>query len=166
LISPEQGSLTVSVFRPTWVSVLENALVCLASLAVVLACVWLKFPGVVTLLLSAVPSVVYGIERRGRLERLPGLTLVASEQPVWLLGTFSSELGLSQGRQICVVRRQRHLFGLTLGLKLQDRPHNSSKIVNLTLWRRAVSDETLRRVSALAASSIEQSRQPFERKTA
>ena len=132
----------------------------------VLACVWLKFPGVVTLLLSAVPSVVYGIERRGRLERLPGLTLVASEQPVWLLGTFSSELGLSQVRQICVVRRQRHLFGLTLGLKLQDRPHNSSKIVNLTLWRRAVSDETLRRVSALAASSIEQSRQPFERKTA
>ena len=43
---------------------------------------------------------------------------------------------------------------------------NSPKIVNLTLWRRAVSDETLRRVSALAASSIEQSRQPFERKTA
>jgi len=166
LIPPGQRSLTVAVFRPTWVSVLENILVCLASLAVVLACVWLKFPGVITLLLSAVPSVVYGIERRGRLERLPGLTLVASEEPTWLLGTFSSELGLSQVRQIRVVHRQKHLFGLTLGLKLQDRPHNSSKVVNLTLWRRAVSDETLRRVSALAASSIEQSRQPFERKTA
>ena len=166
MIHPGQRSLTVSVFRPTWVSVLENVLVCLASLAVVLTCVWLKFPGVVTFFLSAVPSIIYGVERRGRLERLPGLTLVASDQPTWLLGTFSQELGLSQVRQVCVVRRHRHLFGLTLGLKLQDRPHNSSKVVNLTLWRRAVSDETLRRVSALAASSIEQSRQPFERKTA
>lgn len=152
--------------RPTWVSVLENILVCLASLAVVLACVWLKFPGIVTFFLSAVPSVIYGIERRGRLERMPGLTLVASEQPTWLLGTFSHELGLSQVRKVNVVRRQRHILGLTLGLKLQDHPHNTSKVVNLTLWRRAVSDETLRRVSALAASSIEQSRQTFERKTA
>ena len=166
MIPPGQRSLTVSVFRPTWVSVLENGLVCLASLAVVLACVWLKFPGIVTFFLSAVPSVVYGIERRGRLERLPGLTLVACDQPTWLLGTFSADLGLSQVRQIRVVRRQRHIFGLTLGLKLQDHPHNSSKIVNLTLWRRAVSEETLRQVSALAASSIEQSRQAFERKTA
>ena len=156
----------MSVSRPTWVSVVESVLVCLASLAVVLACVWLKFPGILTFFLSAVPSVIYGIERRGRLERLPGLTLVASEQPAWLLGTFSSELGLSQVRQIRVVRRQRHPFGLTLGLKLQDHPHNSSKIVNLTLWRRAVSDETLRRVSVLAASAIEQSNQAFERKTA
>ena len=154
------------MFRPTWVSVLESVLVCLGSLAVVLACVWLKFPGIVTFLLSAVPSVVYGIERRGRLERLPGLTLVACDQPPWFLGTFSADLGLSQVRQIRVVRRQRHIFGLTLGLKLQDHPHNSSKIVNLTLWRRAVSEETLRQVSALAASSIEQSRQAFERKTA
>lgn len=152
--------------RPTWVSVLENVLICLASLAVVLACVWLKLPGIVTFFLSAVPSIIYGVERRGRLERLPGLTLVASEQATWLLGTFSHDLGLSQVRPVCVVRRHKHFFGLTLGLKLQDRPHNSSKIVNLTLWRRAVSDETLRRVSALAASSIEQSRQAFERKTA
>ncbi len=152
--------------RPTWVSVLENVLICLASLAVVLACVWLKLPGIVTFFLSAVPSIIYGVERRGRLERPPGLTLVASEQATWLLGTFSHDLGLSQVRQVCVVRRHKHFFGLTLGLKLQDRPHNSSKIVNLTLWRRAVSDETLRRVSALAASSIEQSRQAFERKTA
>ena len=159
-------SLTVAVSRPTWVSILENVLVCLASLAVVLACVWLKFPGIVTFFLSAVPSVIYGIERRGRLERLPGLTLVASDQPIWLLGTFSHDLGLSQIRQIRVVRRQRHIFGLTLGLKLQDHPHNSSKTVNLTLWRRAVPEETLRQLSALAASSIEQSRQAFERKTA
>ncbi|MCX7222789.1 MAG: hypothetical protein NTW89_07910, partial [Burkholderiales bacterium] len=161
-----QRSLTVAVFRPTWVSILENVLVCVASLAVVLACVWLKFPGIVTFFFSAVPSIIYGIERRGRLERLPGLTLVACGEPTWLLGTFSEDLGLSQVRKVRVVRRHRHIFGLTLGLKLQDHPHNSSKVVNLTLWHRAVSDETLREVSALAASSIEQSRQAFERKTA
>lgn len=73
----------------------------------------------------------------------------------WKLTFISEVSGLTDSIEVIVDRRWHHFFGMTLGLKSQNHPHNKAETITLVVWRHSLSKSVFHEVALQAARQIE-----------
>lgn len=140
---------------PRWVAALIFALLSLGACALVVSALWVGWSPWVAIILAVIPFLVNFIGRRYNQTDLRGRVLVVLPDKAWQLAFFSEATGLTDSIEVIVSQRWQHLFGISLGLKLQHCPHNMSKIVTMVVWRQCVSMSVFHEVALQSARQID-----------
>lgn len=144
----------VPLIQPRWVTGLRIALLCIASLAIFFSAAALGATFWLACLLSTIPVLVHAIGSRHQ-KKMAGRVLVISVDNLWQLAFFSEINGLTDRIEVIVNKRWQHIFGLSLGLKLQKCPHNQSKTLMMVVWRQCLSSAVFREVALQSARQVE-----------
>lgn len=147
--------MLVPLTQPRWVVELTFVLLSMASLALMTSALWAGLDGWFAVPLAIFPFLVHFIERRRHPKRLRGRVLVVYPHQPWQLAFFSEVTGLTDSIEVIVSQRWHHFFGISLGLKLQNCPHNTKKTVMIVVWRQCVSASVLREVAMGATRQID-----------
>lgn len=126
-----------------------------AFLAVVISAFWVGLEPWAAYPLGAIPILVHCLVQWRRQKDLLGRVLVISSENPWQLAFFSEVSGLTDRIEVNVTQYWHHFFGLSLGLKLDDRPHNMSRTYLMVVWRQSLSAAVFREVALAAARRIE-----------
>jgi len=147
--------LLVPLTRPRWVGWLIWALLGIATLAVVFSAlaIGLALTWSLALGFSLIP-IHFFIQRRVQGLSRGRLLVIAPNLP-WSLSFFSNESGLTDSIEVIVRRQWHHFFGLSLGLKLQNRPHNQSQTATVVVWKHGVTQQVFREVALQVARQID-----------
>lgn len=106
------------------------------------------------LLVAISPILVHFLGQRLK-PNLKGRVLVVYPDQPWKLAFFSEETGLTDSIEVIVNKRWHHFFGLSLGLKLQKRPHNMPRSIMTVVWRQCLSAGVFREVAMQAARQVD-----------
>ena len=147
--------LFVPLTQPRWVAGLVFVLLSVACLALVISALWAGVAPWIAYPLGIAPFLVHGFEQRGRVNGLGDRVLVVRSDQSWHLAFFSEVTGLTDSIEVIVTKRWHHLFGLSLGLKFHDRPHNRTKTFLAVVWRQCTNAAVYREVALLAARQLE-----------
>lgn len=140
---------------PRWVAALTFMLLLSGACALVVSALWAGWSPWVAIALALIPLLVHFIGRLRSQTRLRGRVLVVLPDKPWRLAFFSEVTGLTDSIEVIVSQRWQHLFGISLGLKLQNCPHNISKTVTMVVWRQCVSTSVFHQVALQSARQID-----------
>lgn len=140
---------------PRWVAAFTFVLLSLGACALVTSALWAGWSPWVAIILACVPFLVHFIGRWHNQTNLRGRVLVVFPDKPWQLAFFSEVAGLTDSIEVIVIQRWQHLFGISLGLKLQHCPHNMSRIVTMVVWRQCVSMSVFHEVALQSARQID-----------
>jgi hypothetical protein len=147
--------LLVPLTPPRWVAAFSFVLLSLGACALVISARWAGMSPWLAITLAPIPFLVHFIGRWHNQTSLRGRVLVVSPDKPWQLAFFSEVAGLTDSLEVIVSQRWQHLFGITLGLKLQHCPHNMSKTVTMMVWRECVSTSVFHEVALQSARQID-----------
>ena len=140
---------------PRWVAAFTFVLLSLGACALVISALWAGLSPWVATILALIPFLVHFIGRWHHQTSLRGRVLVVLPDKPWQLAFFSEVTGLTDSIEVIVSQRWQHLFGISLGLKLQHCPHNMSKTVTMVVWRQCVSTSVFHEVALQSARQID-----------
>jgi hypothetical protein len=140
---------------PRWVNGLSVVLLSCGACALVVSALWAGWRPWFAVILAALPFLVHFIERWLNQPSLKGRVLVVFTDKPWQLAFFSEVAGLTDRIEVIVNQRWHHLFGISLGLKLQNCPHNRSKTVTMVVWRQCVSTSVFHAVALQSARQMD-----------
>ncbi|MDO9026071.1 hypothetical protein [Zwartia sp.] len=149
------SGLLVSLTRPRWVGWLVGILLCIASLSLVTATIWSGWGIAWAIPIAMVPFVVHWLGQRRTQAIIQGRILVIWPDKPWQLSFFSEVSGLTDSIEVIVNKRWHHFLGISLGLKLQNHPHNKVQTITTVVWRHGMSSHVYREVALQAARQIE-----------
>lgn len=125
-----------------------------ASIAMTTSAFWSGWNPWLVLVVAIIPILVHFLSQRLK-PNLNGRVLVVYPDQPWELAFFSEETGLTDSIEVIVNKRWHHFFGLSLGLKLQKRPHNMPKSIMTVVWRQCLSAGVFREVAMEAARQVD-----------
>lgn len=140
---------------PRWVTFLTFVLLSLGACALVVSALWSEWSPWVAIALAAIPFLVHFFGQWHIQTRHRGRVLVVLADKPWQLAFFSEVAGLTDSIEVIVSQRWQHLFGITLGLKLQNCPHNMSKTITMVVWRQCVSTAVFHAVALQSARQVD-----------
>jgi hypothetical protein len=143
------------VTPPRWVTALTFVLMSCGACALGVSALWAGWSPWVAVTLAATPFLVHLIGRWHHHPSLKGRMLVVFPDKPWRLALFSEVAGLTDSIEVIVNQRWHHLFGISLGLKLQNCPHNMSKTLTMVVWRQCVSTSVFHEVALQSARQID-----------
>lgn len=147
--------LIVPLNPPRWVTLLTFVLLSCGACALVVSALWAGWSPWIAVTLAAIPFLVHLVGRWYNQPSLKGRVLVVSPDKPWQLAFFSEVAGLTDSIEVIVSQRWHHLFGISLGLKLQNCPHNMSKTLTMVVWRQCVSTLVFHEVALQSARQID-----------
>lgn len=147
--------LLVPLTQPRWVAGLVFVLLSLASLALVTSALWVSVEPWIAYPLGVIPFLVHAFGQRSNINGLGGRVLVIRSDQSWHLAFFSEVTGLTDSKEVIVIQRWHHLFGLSLGLKFHYRPHNRTKTFFAVVWKQCTNAAVYREVALQAARQLE-----------
>ncbi len=144
-------TLCVTLSRPRRAVLTEIFALASAGSALALTAVWAHFHWIAVIGMACLPG----------LPALYGYLFRASGSPALLYLHPQSEWKIvSQDEQniqsVQLIQCWQHFFGLTLSLKLLNRPHNKQETVRMTVWRCQIASEPYRRMCVMAAWRLDQ----------
>lgn len=140
---------------PRWVAAFTFVLLSLGACALVTSALWAGWSPWVAIILACIPFLVHFIWRWHNQTNLKGRVLVVFPDKPWQLAFFSEVAGLTDSIEVIVSQRWQHIFGISLGLKLQHCPHHMSRIVTMVVWRQCVSASVFHEVALQSARQID-----------
>jgi hypothetical protein len=140
---------------PRWVMGLTFVLLSLGACALLISGLWSGWNPWIVVTLAAIPFLVHFSGRWYNQPSLKGRVLVIFPDKPWQLAFFSEDTGLTDSIEVIVSQRWHHLFGISLGLKLQNCPHNMSKTLTTVVWRQCVSTAVFHEVALQSARQID-----------
>ncbi len=156
MTNPSSSSgLLVPLTQPGWVAVFRFVLLSVAAWAFVTSALWMEWNVWLAYSLATIPFLVhfFGRLKDGKSTQ-DRILHVYSEKP-WQLSFFSKDARLTDSIEVIVSQRWHHFFGLSLGLKLQNRPHNKSQTLIVVVWRQCLSPLAFHAVALEAARQLE-----------
>jgi hypothetical protein len=147
--------LLVPLTPPRWVAVLTYVLLSLGACALVVSALWAEWSPWVAIALATIPFLVHFFGQWHNQTCYKGRLLVVLPDKPWQLAFFSEVAGLTDSIEVIVIQRWQHLFGITLGLKLQNCPHNMSKTFMMVVWRQCVSTSVFHQVALQSARQVD-----------
>lgn len=147
--------MLVPLAQPPWVTGLSLFLLCLAAWALVSSALWVGLGAWLAYPLAIIPILVhfYGY-RRARLRLKDRVLCISADKP-WELAIYSKHAGLTDSIEVIVRQRWHHFFGLSLGLKLQNRPHNKTQTLIVMVWRQCLSPSAFHAVALEVARRVD-----------
>lgn len=109
---------------------------------------WIAYP------LAIIPILVHFYERNNRFLPKDRVLFISDDKP-WELAIYSKHAGLTDRIEVIVRQRWHHFFGLSLGLKLQNCPHNKARTLIVMVWSQCLCPSTFHAVALGAARQIE-----------
>lgn len=152
---PPLTQLLVPLTQPRWVAGASVALLCIAAWAIVMSALWIGLDTWLAYFLATIPFLVHFIERWSKKAQLKDRILVVYSDKPWQLAFFSTDTSLTDRIEVIVSQRWHHIFGLSLGLKFQNRPHNKTQTVIVVVWRQCLSPTAFHAVALEAARQLE-----------
>lgn len=140
---------------PRWVMGLTFVLLSLGACALLISGLWAGWSLWIALTLAIIPFLVHFLGRWRNQPSLKGRVLVIFPDKPWQVAFFSEVAGLTDSIEVIVSQRWHHLFGISLGLKLQNCPHNISKTFTMVVWRQCVSTSVFHEVALQSARQID-----------
>ena len=126
-----------------------------AVLAFVISALWVGLAPWAAFLSGVIPILVHYVGSHRRQKAFEGRVLVVSSEKPWQLAFYSEVSGLTDSIEVIVNQRWHHLFGISLGLKLQNCPHNLPKTLTMVVWRQCVSTSVFHGVALQSARQID-----------
>lgn len=149
------SGILVSLTRPRWVGWLIGTLLSIASLSLVTAAIWSGLSVWWSIPIGIIPFVVHIVGQLRTQAIIKGRILVILPSKPWQLSFFSEVSGLTDSIEVIVNKRWHHSLGISLGLKLQNHPHNKVQTITTVVWRHSLSSHVFREVALQAARQIE-----------
>lgn len=140
---------------PRWVMGLTFVLLSLGACALLISGLWAGWSPWIAVTLATIPFLVHFLGRWRNQPSLKGRVLVIFPDKPWQLAFFSEVAGLTDSIEVIVSQRWHHLFGISLGLKLHNCPHNISKTFTMVVWRQCVSTAVFHEVALQSARQID-----------
>jgi hypothetical protein len=124
-----------------------------ASAALSLSAVWADFPLAMVLTAACLPVLpaMFSLFRPCALA--PQFLWLHPHKPIEISG-----LDKKNRFPVEITQQWQHFFGLTLNLKILNRPHNKQETVRMTVWRCNITPDAYRRMRVMVAWKLDQPR--------